>query len=264
MGPADARERYGARDPGRTEPIRRLASSPIDPRRGDRALADLLEVAPWTQWLTWIFQVMPIFFVVGGFANAASWESARARGLGCSAWVSRRLQTVAPLPFRVATSTQLTAMDLGSTVSPDRISRHGLHTTRTPGVCEAPHSHRRDTDCSTAPRLGSRLRASAAGSSFRPERGSMRRPVPAPAHTVDGIRRSAPCRQRRRSTRSPDERLQNPALESSSPAPAPPWRVRPRGGGTQRTSGVEVVFSFDGGCRGSRGSQSRSPTLPDA
>ncbi len=26
----------------------------------------LTEVQPGTQWLTWIFQVMPIFFIVGG------------------------------------------------------------------------------------------------------------------------------------------------------------------------------------------------------
>jgi peptidoglycan/LPS O-acetylase OafA/YrhL len=55
-------------------------------------LSDMLHVAPWTQWLTWIFQVMPIFFVVGGYANAASWEAARASGAGYDAWVSRRLQ----------------------------------------------------------------------------------------------------------------------------------------------------------------------------
>jgi peptidoglycan/LPS O-acetylase OafA/YrhL len=55
-------------------------------------LSDMLYVAPWMQWLTWLFQVMPIFFVVGGYANAASWESARARGVGYDVWVSRRLQ----------------------------------------------------------------------------------------------------------------------------------------------------------------------------
>lgn len=55
-------------------------------------LSDMLHVAPWTQWLTWLFQVMPIFFVVGGYANAASWESARASEQGYDAWVSRRLQ----------------------------------------------------------------------------------------------------------------------------------------------------------------------------
>jgi hypothetical protein len=55
-------------------------------------LSDMLHVAPWTQWLTWVFQVMPLFFVVGGYANAASWEAARATGIGYGAWISRRLQ----------------------------------------------------------------------------------------------------------------------------------------------------------------------------
>jgi hypothetical protein len=55
-------------------------------------LSDILRVAPWTQWLTWVFQVMPIFFAVGGYANAASWESARRDGVGYDAWVARRLQ----------------------------------------------------------------------------------------------------------------------------------------------------------------------------
>jgi fucose 4-O-acetylase-like acetyltransferase len=67
-------------------------------------LSDLLQVEPWTQWLTWAFQVMPIFFVVGGYANAASWESARARGDGYDHWVSMRLQRlVRPvIPFVLA------------------------------------------------------------------------------------------------------------------------------------------------------------------
>jgi fucose 4-O-acetylase-like acetyltransferase len=55
-------------------------------------LSDMLHVAPWTQWLTWVFQVMPLFFVVGGYANAASWEAARANGVAYGVWVSRRLQ----------------------------------------------------------------------------------------------------------------------------------------------------------------------------
>ena len=55
-------------------------------------LSDILRVAPWTQWLTWIFQVMPVFFAVGGYASAASWEAAREKGQTYDAWVSRRLQ----------------------------------------------------------------------------------------------------------------------------------------------------------------------------
>lgn len=37
----------------------------------------LLKDEPQVQWLTWLFQVMPIFFIVGGYSNAVSLESAR-------------------------------------------------------------------------------------------------------------------------------------------------------------------------------------------
>ena len=33
---------------------------------GRLQLADTLHLVPWTQWLTWAFQVMPLFFIVGG------------------------------------------------------------------------------------------------------------------------------------------------------------------------------------------------------
>lgn len=31
-----------------------------------------LVVIPWTQWLTLVFQVVPVFFLAGGYASAAS------------------------------------------------------------------------------------------------------------------------------------------------------------------------------------------------
>jgi hypothetical protein len=40
----------------------------------------MLAFAPWSQFPTWLFQVMPVFFFVGGYANAASWSSARRDG----------------------------------------------------------------------------------------------------------------------------------------------------------------------------------------
>jgi peptidoglycan/LPS O-acetylase OafA/YrhL len=59
---------------------------------------DLLEIKPGTQWLTWLFQVMPIFFIVGGYANAVSLESARRRGVGYAGWLAARLhRLVTPL-----------------------------------------------------------------------------------------------------------------------------------------------------------------------
>jgi fucose 4-O-acetylase-like acetyltransferase len=51
---------------------------------------NLLEIDPWTHILTWIFQVMPIFFIVGGFTNALSWRSARERGVSYADWLRAR------------------------------------------------------------------------------------------------------------------------------------------------------------------------------
>lgn len=59
---------------------------------------DVLTLQPKTQWLTWWFQVMPIFFFVGGYANAVSLEGASRRGLGYAGWLATRLnRLVTPL-----------------------------------------------------------------------------------------------------------------------------------------------------------------------
>ena len=65
---------------------------------GSLTLGDLLVIRPNTQWLTWLFQVMPIFFIVGGYANAVSLESARRREIGYAGWLAARLnRLVTPL-----------------------------------------------------------------------------------------------------------------------------------------------------------------------
>jgi hypothetical protein len=55
----------------------------------------LLELAGWTHPLTWVFQVMPLFFFVGGFSNALSWRSARGDGSPYGAWLRARLRRLA-------------------------------------------------------------------------------------------------------------------------------------------------------------------------
>jgi fucose 4-O-acetylase-like acetyltransferase len=52
----------------------------------------LLDLEPWSRWLTWLFQVMPVFFFVGGFSNCTSWRSAQRRHLGYHAWLDARLR----------------------------------------------------------------------------------------------------------------------------------------------------------------------------
>lgn len=60
-------------------------------RDGELLYTELLAVQPWTQYATWVVQVMPVFFFVGGFANAASWTSARRDPAKHRAWQGRRL-----------------------------------------------------------------------------------------------------------------------------------------------------------------------------
>ena len=67
---------------------------------GNFVPGDLLEMRPETQWLTWLFQVMPIFFIVGGYANAVSLESADRKGLRYADWLAGRPEQFAP-PFRL-------------------------------------------------------------------------------------------------------------------------------------------------------------------
>ena len=59
---------------------------------GQLKLGDMLRLAPWTQWLTWLFQVMPIFFIVGGYSNGASWAAARRSGKDYGLWLGTRLK----------------------------------------------------------------------------------------------------------------------------------------------------------------------------
>ncbi|WP_327038399.1 acyltransferase [Micromonospora maris] len=49
-----------------------------------------LPAIPWAYPLTWIVQVMPVFFLVGGYANAASLASQRARGGDATGWLLGR------------------------------------------------------------------------------------------------------------------------------------------------------------------------------
>jgi len=52
----------------------------------------LLQIQPRAQWLTWLFQVMPVFFFVGGYSNGVSWDGAQAKGQRYSFWLESRLR----------------------------------------------------------------------------------------------------------------------------------------------------------------------------
>ncbi len=56
---------------------------------------NLLETVPGFRLLTWLFQVVPLFFVLTGYANAAAWDAgSRSRGDG-AVWITSRLRPIA-------------------------------------------------------------------------------------------------------------------------------------------------------------------------
>jgi fucose 4-O-acetylase-like acetyltransferase len=68
--------------------LRRTATGTFE---GSDVLAHLVGL----QVLTWVFQVMPVFFAAGGAVGFASWRRHRERGGAAAAWVSGRLWRLA-------------------------------------------------------------------------------------------------------------------------------------------------------------------------
>lgn len=61
-------------------------------RHGTFVRENPLVELPWTQWLTWIFQTVPLLFLVAGYAGAASWT--RHTGMSFVDWIGKRLRAV--------------------------------------------------------------------------------------------------------------------------------------------------------------------------
>lgn len=64
---------------------------------GELVAGNALADAPRLAWITWILQVMPLFFVVGGFSSAVSLDAHSRAGGRSADWVAARLRRmVAP------------------------------------------------------------------------------------------------------------------------------------------------------------------------
>ena len=59
---------------------------------GQMVISDALSLIRWTRWLTWLLQVMPIFFLVGGYVNGLGWQSAQRQQEDYASWLAGRLQ----------------------------------------------------------------------------------------------------------------------------------------------------------------------------
>ena len=80
---------------------------------GELVARNALEVAPELSWLTWCFQVMPLFFVVGGFASAMSLDAHWRRNGRDRDWVVGRLRRMVA-PTVALAATWLVMLGLGT------------------------------------------------------------------------------------------------------------------------------------------------------
>ena len=85
----------------------------------------ILAIADWTHWLTWLVQVMPVFFIVGGYSNWLSYASAQQKGSDLWTWLTCRFRRLAtPVVPLVAVITLLILATLALGVDA-RIVRSG-------------------------------------------------------------------------------------------------------------------------------------------
>lgn len=68
------------------------AAAPYLDAEGRLRPTHLLAVASWTHWLTFGIQVMPVFFLVGGFSNGLTWRAARRDRVDYATWLAGRLK----------------------------------------------------------------------------------------------------------------------------------------------------------------------------
>ena len=69
-----------------------LASAVYVEPDGALRFTNILELADWTHWLTWVIQVIPVFFIVGGYANWLSYHSAIRHQRSVGSWITARFR----------------------------------------------------------------------------------------------------------------------------------------------------------------------------
>ncbi|MGO9219202.1 MAG: acyltransferase family protein [Streptosporangiaceae bacterium] len=92
-GPADGRNRYA--DLLRVLAIAAVVAghwllTSITYRGGELSGYDAIRYVSWSGWVTLVFQVMPVFFLVGGYVDAISWTRHHGRGEAWAGWVRDR------------------------------------------------------------------------------------------------------------------------------------------------------------------------------
>ena len=87
---------------------------------------DSLKYISWGRWVTLFMQVMPVFFLVGGYVNARSWAAHHDRGEGWADWVRERaMRLLWPTTVYVAVAIVAVAGARTAGVSAAELARAG-------------------------------------------------------------------------------------------------------------------------------------------
>ncbi len=101
-----------------------IAAAAYADGEGGLITTHLLALTPVSHPFTWVIQVMPVFFFVGGFSNGISWNAARRKGTGYSTWLESRLRRlIGPVLIPLAVWIGMGAIANQSGVTPPWISR---------------------------------------------------------------------------------------------------------------------------------------------
>ncbi|MEL6893188.1 MAG: acyltransferase, partial [Actinomycetota bacterium] len=97
----------------------------VDDATGDVVARNALEVAPRFSFLTWPFQVMPLFFAVGGYASRRSIRAHRRRGGSDADWLVQRLRRLVA-PTAVLAATWLVALVVATVLGAGGLAAAGM------------------------------------------------------------------------------------------------------------------------------------------
>jgi hypothetical protein len=93
---------------------------------GSTTVVNTLEWIPYAGWATWLVQVMPVFFFVGGYANAAALSK---RALNRRSWITNRFRRLYAPAVPVIVVWTLLAFVLRPFVDPDLLYSGVLNAT---------------------------------------------------------------------------------------------------------------------------------------
>jgi hypothetical protein len=99
---------------------------------GDQVVAgNVLEFVPGMAWASWPLQVMPLFFVVGGFSSAVSLDSHNRAGGPPQDWIAGRLRRMLP-PAAALATTWLVVIILAFAAGRVELATMGAHAAAVP------------------------------------------------------------------------------------------------------------------------------------